>query len=633
MSKYCYIFLCVLLIPSAGSYSQTDTYIVGPVTFSSGLNNEFSPVFYKGGIVFCSDKSDNSLVSFENDQSRLFKIFYVTKRGTSGWNHPRILSREITTKFNDGPVTFNEAGNIIYYSRNNSIENPMKNITDTSNKLGIYSAELSKGIWKSIKPFKFNDPLYSFYTPALTSDGKRIYFSSDKPGGFGGMDLYYCDMLNNEWDKPVNLGPLINTPKNESYPYAGRDGKLYFASDGHKGFGWKDLYYTQEINNEWMAPVHLDSAINSPADDFGLCIDSANGNGYFSTNRRKTDDIFSFSLLPVEFSECDSIKENKYCFTFYDEQQQLIDTIPVIYKWDFGDGIIRLGKEVSHCFPGPGSYPVRLTIIDGLTGDTVAQQAGFTAELENIEQGNINSYDIGIVDKSISFEGLISDLKGLRITDYFWDSGDGFKPGGSLLARTFNRSGTYLIKLGLIGEKDSLGVIPKVCVIKKIRIYDSYSKLKSEGKGADIIEKSDSVSKKMQVMQVRIYFMDDLSAEERSNIEGSLKKSWKQSISFDKYGINPGSFQYLDNILEVLKANPDIILEIALHSVNEGIKESRMKVPEVLAQELSFYFKYKGAETDRINSKGYNFSAPFSEPSGSVEVFNDGEIDFIFMKK
>ena len=337
-------------------YAQSQRFIVKPAPFSSRIYDEFSPVFYKGGIVFCSNQSDNSLVSYKDEQNRLFKIFFVTKKGSTGWNHPKILAKEITTAFNDGPATFNENGNIMYYSRNNSIENSLRNISDTSNKLGIYSAELIDGIWTNIKPFTYNNPLYSFCTPALTPDGERIYFSSDMPGGSGGMDLYYCDRRNNDWDQPVNLGPVINTPKNESFPFACKYGKLFFASDGHKGFGGKDLFYTQEINGEWIVPVHLDSAINSTADDFGLVTDSTFENGYFSTNRRKTDDIFSFSSAPIEFTNCDSIKENNYCFTFYDEKQRLIDTIPVTYKWDFGDGIIRIGKEVKHCFPGPGKY-------------------------------------------------------------------------------------------------------------------------------------------------------------------------------------------------------------------------------------------------------------------------------------
>jgi PKD domain/WD40-like Beta Propeller Repeat len=470
MCKYFYILILASLFIKTELYAQSNLYIVKPAPFSSRIYDEFSPVFYKGGIVFCSDQNDNSLVSYKDEKNRLFKIFYVTKRGSTGWSHPKILGKEITTAFNDGPVTFNEKENIIYYSRNNSIENSLKNISDSSNKLGIYSAELIDGIWANIKPFTYNNPLYSFCTPALTPDGERIYFSSDMPGGIGGTDLYYCDRRNNDWNQPVNLGPVINTAKNESFPFASKYGKLFFASDGHKGFGGKDLFYTQEINGEWIVPVHLDSAINSTADDFGLVIDSTFENGYFSTNRRNTDDIFSFSSAPIEFISCDSIKKNNYCFTFYDEKQQLIDTIPVVYNWDFGDGIIRIGKEVKHCFPGPGKYSVKLTIIDELTGDSIAKQVDYKVELENIRQAVINSDDAGNVDRTISFEGVTSDLKGIRIIDYFWDFGEGFKPGGPFISNTFKKKGEYMVKLGLLAEKDSLGVVHKTCFMKKIKI-------------------------------------------------------------------------------------------------------------------------------------------------------------------
>ena len=470
MSKSFCLIICASLFLLTESMAQSDSYIVKPMPFSSRIYNEFSPVFYKGGIVFCSDQSGNSLVSYKDNQNRIFKIFFVTKKGRSGWTHPEILAKEITTAFNDGPATFNENGNIMYYSRNNSIENSMRNITDTTNKLGIYSAELIDGKWTNIKPFTYNNPLYSFCTPALTPDGERIYFSSDMPGGIGGMDLYYCDRRNNDWDRPVNLGPVVNTTKNESFPFACKYGRLYFASDGRKGFGGKDLFYTQEINGEWINPVHLDSAINSTSDDFGIVVDSTFENGYFSTNRRKTDDIFSFSLAPIEFSSCDTVKENNYCFTFYDEKQRLIDTIPVIYQWDFGDRVIQIGKEVRHCFPGPGKYSVKLTIIDVLTGDTIAKQVEYKAELENIKQAYINSDKVGSVDKSISFEGVISDLKGIRVTDYFWDFGNGFKPGGPFIRSTFKEKGEYMVKLGLLAEQDSLGVVRKICVMKKVII-------------------------------------------------------------------------------------------------------------------------------------------------------------------
>jgi hypothetical protein len=470
MYKCHYIILLWALFLNTELNAQSDSYIVMPAPFCSRICDEFSPVFYKGGIVFCSNERDNSLVSYRDEQNRLFKIFFVTKRGRNGWNHPKILAKEITTAFNDGPATFNEKANIIYYTRNNSIENAWRNISDTSNKLGIYSAEFIDGKWTNIIPFIYNNPHYSFCTPALTPDGERIYFSSDIPGGNGGMDLYYCDRNNNSWDQPVNLGPSINTNKNESFPFASKYGKLYFASDGLKGLGGKDLFYTQQINGEWIVPVHLDSAINSPDDDFGIVVDSTSENGFFSTNRLKSDDIFSFSSAPIEFTSCDTAKENNYCFTFYDEKQQLLDTVKAIYQWTFGDGIIHIGKEVRHCFPGPGKYSISLTIIDELTGDTIAKSVEYKAELENINQAYIGSDKIGMVDKSMSFNGVTSDLKGIRITDFFWNFGDGFEQGGQSKSHTFKKKGEYTVKLGLLSEKDSLGVVGKRCIIKKIKI-------------------------------------------------------------------------------------------------------------------------------------------------------------------
>ena len=470
MSRYLFIIITIPFLLGAELYSQSQRFSVKPAPFCSMIYDEFSPVFYKGGIVFCSNQSDNSLVSYNDGQNKLFKIFYVMNNKSTGWKNPKILAKEITTGFNDGPVTFNGEGNIIYFSRNNSIDNSFRNISDTSNKLGIYSAELIDGTWTDIKPFTFNNPLYFFCTPSLSPDEQRIYFSSDMPGGRGGMDLYYCDRRNNDWEQPVNLGPLINTQKNESFPFASQYGKIFFASDGHDGFGGKDLYYTQEINGKWIAPVHLDSAINSTADDFGLVTDSTFENGYFSTNRRKTDDIFSFSSPPVEFAICDTIKENNYCFTFYDESYQFNDTVPVIYNWNFGNDIMRIGKEVKHCFSGPGDYLVMLSIFDELTGDTIAFQVKYKVELENIEQAYINSNNFGNIGETISFEGVTKDLKGVRITDYFWDFGDGFKTGGPLMNTTFKKKGEYMVKLGLLAEKDSFGVNPKICVMKKIII-------------------------------------------------------------------------------------------------------------------------------------------------------------------
>jgi hypothetical protein len=629
-----YLFLIMMLTFFPGVLrAQEKQFIVKRTPFSSGLNDEFSPVYYKGGLVFCSNLRSNSLIGYKQEQNRLYKIFYIANKDSTGWKIPKLFSKELTSDFNDGPATFNQNGTVIYYSRNNSISNLLRDINDPSNKLGIYSAQLINGIWTNIKPFEYNDPLYSFCTPSLTPDGSRIYFSSDMPGGYGEMDLYYCDWNGNGWGKPNNLGPVINTPENESFPFAGNWGKLYFASSGHQGFGGKDLFYTSEINGNWINPVHLDSAINSPADDFGIVTDSTFEKGYFSSNRLKTDDIFSFSIAPPEFKSCDTIRENNYCFTFFDERHQLIDTLAVTYIWDFGNGIIRKGVEVKHCFPGPGKYTIRLNIVDDLTGNLIADQVEYKADLREIDQGYINSYNVGIAGKPVSFDAARSNLKGFKITDFVWNFGDGFKPGAQYMNKVFKAKGEYGVQLGLIGAKDSLGIIPQKCVSKRIRIFDSYQEpdLKSKSRNAARTGKSDSLGAVHKSMQIRTILMDNLTERQKTKIKALISASTQRVVTFDESGIIPSSFSWLDMIVEVMKEMPDIMLEIAVHSLNDESSGSII-TSEQCAQELKFFLKNRDIRMDSFHSKGFGSSISVFGPVVADDKSVEGTIEFIFMK-
>lgn len=471
--NFLYLFLSlflVSLITAQGQDTIFQKYIVKPARFSSGIFDEFSPVFFGKGLVFCSNRNDNSPVSYNDGNKRLYKIFYTEPIGANGWKKAKLLEGGIRTPFNDGPASLTAKGDLMFFSRNLNSGKNVRNYSDTTNRLGIFSAKLINGIWTDIQPFNYNNQNYSLTTPSITYDGNRLYFASDMPGGYGGFDIYYCDKNSGEWSKPINLGSTVNTKRNESFPFISGFGKLFFSSDGLSGFGGKDIFYTQQINGRWIDPVHLDSAINSPFDDFGIVVDSTSRSGYFSTNRRRTDDIFSFTVATEEFSSCDSIRTNRYCFTLYDEKYQAIDTIPVIYKWDFGNGIIRTGTEVKYCFPGEGKYRVRLDILDKLTGDTIAGNSVFNVELENYSQPLIISETVWKADKPMNFEGILTDLKGANITDFFWDFGEGFKPGGSEMSHTFRKKGEYEIKMGLLEAKDENGKIKKWCVVKKIRI-------------------------------------------------------------------------------------------------------------------------------------------------------------------
>lgn len=461
-----YTIFILLFLPLSAAAQD---FIVEKAPFSSKLNDEFSPVQYRGGIVFCSNIRDNSLVGYTDEKNRLFRIFYVPGSDSSGFKKPILFSKELTSGFNDGPATFTPEGDMVYFSRNNSIDSRYKNVSDTSNKLGIYSARFVKGTWTEVRPFRYNDPGYNFCTPAISPDGTRLYFSSDMPGGFGGMDLYYSELGDSGWKRPVNMGTAVNTSGNETFPFAGIYGKVYFSSDGHKGFGMKDIYYTNQFGSGWVNPVHLDSVINSPYDDFGISVDTAFENGYFSSGRAGSDDIFIFRTPPVEFNECDTVRENKYCFTFYDEQRYLIDTLPVKYIWQFGGDTVT-GTEVKYCFPGPGRYHIALTITDELTGDTISNRVSYEAELKDIEQGYIRCPETGTRGDPVFFDGREVNLNDFSVTDYLWDFGEGFRPGGATMENIFRKRGEYMVRMGLLGGKDSSGKQMKKCYMKKITI-------------------------------------------------------------------------------------------------------------------------------------------------------------------
>ncbi len=587
------------------TFAQTQHFTVKRTSFSSGIDDEFSPVYYKKGIVYCSNLRLNSLVSFSDGKNRLFKLFYIIPKGRNGWKSPKLFSRELITDSNDGPATFNITGNIIYYSRNNFVNFRLRNISDSTNNMGIYSAELKNGKFTNITPFKYNNPLYSFCAPALSADGQRIYFSSDMPGGYGGFDLYYCNRRNNDWDPPVNLGSVINSPKNESFPYMSGNGDLYFASDGLKGYGGLDIFYTREINGKWETPVHLDSAINTPFDDFGLIIDSTGLNGFFSSNRRHTDDIYSFSSVPLQIENCKDIKENNYCFTFYDERYQHNDSIKVSYLWDFGDGIIQNGIEVKHCFPGPGTYSVKLKIIDEITGKPILAMDQYNVDLNNIEQGYINSMNFGLKDNSLIFDGLQSNLKGCSITDYKWNFGEGFKTGRSIMNHTFHKPGDYTVQMAISGKNDSLNSYFQTCVTRHISIYDKFSELKFKKDSDKYLPGMTVNESNIQILNPRFYILNDLTKQQNQEIIESLNKNINGKIIFDRYEINPLSFELLNSIAGVLKSDTTIKLEICVNSKENNIPEKKMNNSERLAQALAFYLKNKDISLNAFHAKGF----------------------------
>ena len=213
------------------------------------------------------------------------------------------------------------------------------------------------------------------------------------PGGQGGSDLYYCELINGEWAAPVNMGSKVNSSGGEYYPYMHPSGKLYFTSNRSGGIGKLDIYFTSLYNGNWEDPVPLPEPINSTADDFSFAAQDNLQTGYFSSNRRRSDDIYEFASKIIRKASCDTLSENNYCYRFFEENAVKYDTMPFRYEWKFGDGTNSVGAMVEHCYKGPGTYYVQLDVVNLITKVVLYNEKTDTLVLTEIEQPYISGPD------------------------------------------------------------------------------------------------------------------------------------------------------------------------------------------------------------------------------------------------
>ena len=462
-------FLVFYLFLFQNIICQTENYLIEKSPFSTDKYDEFSPVYYKNGIVFCSNQSLALPFNYSTgDNKSFFKIHFIDTAALK--NKAEFLSDDLNSNFNDGPVSFNRTGDTIYFSRN-IIGNarPWK-ASDPRNTLGIFFAVRSGNKWENITELRFNSDSYNVTTPWLTPDGKRLYFASDKPGGYGGADLYYCEWKNNYWNNPVNLGNIINTEGNEAYPFVNAAGDLFFSSDGHKGMGGKDIYYSIFMDSVWIKPVMVNPPINSEYDDFAFIADENISEGFFTSKRSASMDIYNFKTLIPQLFYCGEQKKDLFCFSFQDDLTIDIDPVNLQFTWDFGDGKTKAGYIVDHCFPGPGKYQVKQNIIEKKTGRIVFNKVTYNLELKETVQGYIKVPDNIPPGMEVVIDGSESHLPGYEISNYNWDFGNGIYKTGKSVSYAFKENGEHVIHLGIQAREISTGINRNICVSKKIII-------------------------------------------------------------------------------------------------------------------------------------------------------------------
>ncbi len=208
--------------------------------------------------------------------------------------------KEINTATHESSPSFSDDAKTMYFSRTNN-----KKVTVGDEKyasIKIFKAELINEKWDKITELPFCSDIYSTEHPHLSSDNNTLYFASDMPGSIGSFDIYKVEINEDgSYGNPINLGPMVNTIHREQFPFVTSDEKeLYFASDGHQGLGGLDIFKSNQINNQFDKPINLGATINTNSDDFAYVLDLNRNRGYLSSNRKDSDNLYSFQRIENE---------------------------------------------------------------------------------------------------------------------------------------------------------------------------------------------------------------------------------------------------------------------------------------------------------------------------------------------
>ena len=272
-------------------------YVVKRMDKFNSRRGEFSPMLLGPDydqLYFASSRSKDkdqkiSAITGQNNNN-----FYVIKKDEQGnWLQPEELEDEVNTEFDEGTPSFTPDGNTMYYTY-------CTQAPEGDRTAEIYMSSRSSAKWgKGTKVEILKDSVTALAHPSVSPDGRWLYFVSDAVGGQGGKDIFRVRINGNDFGPMENLGPEINTPGDEVFPYVRDSVTLYFASNGHPGMGGLDLFRATLDSTEHWHVENMRSPINSNGDDFGITFEGVHERGFFSSNRndaRGYDHLYSFEL-------------------------------------------------------------------------------------------------------------------------------------------------------------------------------------------------------------------------------------------------------------------------------------------------------------------------------------------------
>lgn len=612
----------------AHAINQLSTLTSADVQFENAAainsdKSDFSPVFYKNGIVFVSTRSaDQHLKSAVlqkdkwtgDDYSALYFADFQEDGTTAS---PELFATGLDAKFHEGPLTFSRKGDMLLYTRNVSKQKKQGN---KEYFLKIATAIRLNNKWLKDDPFDLGDWACNDVHPTLSADGQQLIFASDRPGGYGGMDLYLTTFSNGHWGVPINLGSTINTPGQEVFPFLYDDGTLYFASDGWGGFGGLDIFHSQlDELADWEQATNLGLPFNSPKDDFGYLLDVTGTEGYLSSAREGglgKDDLYHFILPKPQSNKLNHFPNTTLCVIDESDGRALGGASVAIftknkmgeYQGYENDDLVKLvakeganefAKQILPVEPFAPTEPFNREIATAPDG---AIQVYFAEKNEYLIQVRMNGYEEAYHHFDPENANQCIALKPTHFTYLKGQVVD------NLTGKFIANANLTLINLKTMEEKsgssDEDGHY-QFCLEKEA---DFIVKASKENFGEDnaivstfqVDGNSGLVHRDLQLNAVSISETENKPIAE----SGFLIELEQIYYNYGTANIRPDAAKELDQIALFLQRNTNLSIELRSHTDSRGEAAYNKELSQQRAKAAADYLIQKGISSERVTAIG-----------------------------
>lgn len=546
-------------------------------------------------IMFISNRDWEGLTQRDWSGNNLpFLDIFTSKLGSNmQLESEEMFSKRVNTKYHEGPLTYSPNGRRVYFTRNNlGIKGKHKYDDKGIQNLKLYYADVdSEGKWVNIKEAPYNSQAFSVGHPTVSEDGKTLYFTSDMPGGFGGADIYKATISEGLEDvafgTPVNLGSDINTEGQEMFPWMDLDGNLFFASDGHPGFGGLDVFVAQKAHeSSTYTAENLGAPINGNRDDFAFIMNPDLETGYFSSNRttgKGDDDIYSFIMLEpltIPLKICGEVTDQR--------SNDLLPGATVDLKDDKGNLIAQTiaDDQAKFCFPAERE----MNYIIGV------QKEDYFPKEEPITTMNLEpnvselTKDVALLkDPGLGLYGLVTDRANGQPLDSVYIKIVDLSDGSTVIDEMTSVSGDVMKPL----LENKVGDCLKYQIILQRRGY-----LGKTLPFNHCIEKPGLIS-----MHQKLDFgMDKL---EVGMDLGPILGINPIYFDLNKYNIRPDAATELAHIVKVMNDNPNMQIELGSHTDCRASRAYNEKLSDRRAKSSAKWVREKISNPLRIYGKGY----------------------------